>query len=55
MTGLVRGLKLAGLPGELCGLGGWDGLNVGVGRIGGLCALFIGNALKTHFVFDKFY
>lgn len=49
MTGLVRGLKLAGLPGELCGRGGWDGLNVGAGRIGGLCDLFTGNNLKIYF------
>lgn len=36
ITGLALGLMLAGRPGELCGLGGWDGLNGGAGRIGGL-------------------
>lgn len=36
---LITGLPLAGLPGELCGLGGCVGLGAGAGRTGGLCDL----------------
>jgi hypothetical protein len=34
---MMTGLVLAGRPGELWGLGGWHGLDVGAGLRGGLC------------------
>lgn len=43
----LTGLPFAGLPGELCGLGGWAGLVAGAGLTGGLCALATGNSLIT--------
>lgn len=43
----LTGLPFAGLPGELCGLGGCAGLVAGAGLTGGLCALATGNNLIT--------